>query len=114
MDPDSHDDLWKLLGKARQPTVSPFFSRNVLRAVRHQQNEGLLSVWSWLRRRWQIAAIAVVALCLGTAGVVQHGQRQQITLLAQQVFESPDYGVITELDELLAGEEDSVWLENVN
>ena len=32
-----NDALWCLLGKARQPEVSPFFSRNVLREIRQAQ-----------------------------------------------------------------------------
>ena len=34
---EEHDELWQLLGQARQPQVSPFFSRNVLRAIRKEE-----------------------------------------------------------------------------
>ena len=37
MNTEEHDDLWQLLGKARTPSVSPFFSRNVVRAAREDQ-----------------------------------------------------------------------------
>ena len=33
---EEHDELWQLLGKANQPQPSPFFSRNVLRAIREE------------------------------------------------------------------------------
>ena len=50
MNTEEHDDLWHLLGKAKVPEVSPFFSRNVLRALRETapENGGVLG---WLRDR---------------------------------------------------------------
>jgi hypothetical protein len=38
-------------------------------------------------------------------------QNEQMTLLAQKVSASPDYDVISHLDELLDSEENSVWLD---
>ena len=40
MNADDNDKLWELLGKTRQPAVSPFFARNVLRAVRQEEEDG--------------------------------------------------------------------------
>ena len=62
-DKDDNDKLWELLGKSRRPTVSPFFSRNILRAVRQETQEAspqrlksLLALGRSLRRwTWQIA-----------------------------------------------------------
>ena len=39
MNTEEHDDLWRLLGKAKAPAVSAFFSRNVLRAIREAAPE---------------------------------------------------------------------------
>lgn len=112
MNTEEHDELWDLLGKAKALEVSPFFSRNVLRAVRGeaQAKPGLLA---WLRRHWQLTAISTctLALAIGFAFVEQPSQPDPVMLLAQQVSVSPDYQVITHLDELLASEENSVWLE---
>lgn len=112
MNHDEHDELWELLGRAKQPAVSPFFSRNVLREIRAQRQESA-GVFAWLFRRWQVAAIGVCTLVVATAGVWHEaGQRQDITKLARELSTSPDYAVIGHLDELLAFEENSVWLDD--
>ena len=109
---DEHDDLWELLGKAKAPTVSPFFSRNVLRQIRAQPQEqsGALE---WLRRSWKLAAISAVSFVLLASALIYRSEQQSetVALLASQVSASPDYQVISHLDELLASEENSVWLE---
>jgi len=112
MNTDEHDDLWRLLGDAKSPAVSPFFSRNVLRAIREEQQEkpGLLTRLQW---RWTLLGANVCILLLAVAFAFHHPQRQPdtVALLAQQVSASPDYQVINHLDELLASEETSVWLD---
>ncbi len=64
MNHDDQDDLWKLLGQARPPRVSPFFSRNVLRAVREQQPEPRPNWLTTLRSHWRglFAATAVLTV----------------------------------------------------
>jgi cytochrome c-type biogenesis protein CcmH/NrfG len=137
---DEQDDLWELLGRAKAPHVSPFFSRNVLRAIRAEEQEKPLALW--FRWRWltlsasacgmvvaaiiafqhvaapQISSTAVVAQQsqpleqqLQTQEPAQASQPDQVAVLAQQVSASPDYQVINHLDELLASEETSVWLD---
>ena len=113
MNTEEHDDLWHLLAKAKAPAVSPFFSRNVLRAIR-EEGEEKVRVLAWLRRRWQLATVGTCALLIAgfalTPGTEQPDQT--IMLLAEKVSQSTDYQVISDLDELLASEESSVWLEN--
>ena len=112
MNTEDHDDLWHLLGKARMPAESPFFSRNVLRAIRKERREKT-GAFGWLRRRWQLAAVGICALVI--AGFVLTPRTEQpdqtTLLLAEKVSQSSDYQVISHLDELLASEESSVWLE---
>lgn len=114
MNDDEHDDLWCLLGKAKAPKVSPFFSRNVLRAVREQEKERA-GVLAWLRGRWRLATLAACASLLVSVGVwhQQSPQNDQMMRLAHQVSVSPDYQVIGHLDELLDTEENAVWLDTV-
>ncbi len=115
--PDEHDDLWKLLGKARPPTVSPFFSRNVVREVRGLQQEQS-GFFATLRRRWQLilatAAIGCVIVALPSQFIHDspNHQANPLAVIAQQISDSPDYYVINDLDDLLASEESSVWLDN--
>lgn len=113
-----NDELWKLLGRARPPTVSPFFARNVVREVRQfrQEQPGFFSM---LRRHWRLSAATaalagvVTALAFQVVGNDSH-QRQMDSLMAitQQVSDSPDFYVINDLDDLLASEEISVWLDS--
>ncbi len=112
MNQDENDDLWHLLGKARTPAVSPFFSRNVLREIRAERQEqpGLVT---WLLRRWRLGAVSACVLAVVGIGAWQQIERPPtIAELAQKVSASPDYAVINHLDELLASEETSVWLEH--
>jgi hypothetical protein len=114
MKTEEHDDLWELMGRAKSPTPSPFFSRNVLRAIREEAQEKPGFLW-WLRTHWQMAAASACAVALaGTFAVMQFSPKQQpdaAMLLVQQVSNSPDLQVISNLDELLDSERNSVWLE---
>ncbi len=109
---EEHDDLWELLGRAKTPAVSPFFSRNVLRAIREEQQEkpGFIL---WLRRHWKVTAVSSCALVVAASFAVKQETQQPdpVMVLAQQVSASPDYQVISNLDELLDSEHNSVWLE---
>jgi hypothetical protein len=111
MNTEEQDDLWDLLGRAKTPAVSPFFSRNVLRVLREQQEK--FGFFLWLRRRWPVTAIGMCALATVVSFTVIQQMRQPdpVVVLAQQVSVSPDYQVISNLDELLDSERNSVWLE---
>jgi hypothetical protein len=116
MNTEEHDDLWELLGKARQPAPSPFFSRNVLREVRGLQQERR-SLWAAFFFRWQplTATVCVAALIAGSwiasnRRQADEQQQQQLLVMAEKVYTSPDYGVIKDLDELLDSEKNSAWL----
>ena len=115
---EEQDDLWRLLGKVRRPAASPFFARNVLREVRalRQEQPGFIAA---LRRHWQLALASAAAGCIIAVAALQFldddltgGQTDSLSVIAQQVSDSPDYYVINDLDDLLASEESSVWLEN--
>jgi len=111
MNTEEHDELWHLLGKARKPGVSPFFARNVLREIRTQK-PAPGGIFSWASRNWRLALLTsslVVLLGIGIApSVFRKSSASQP--LAQQF--SPDYDAINHLDELLAYEENSTWLDN--
>jgi hypothetical protein len=114
MNDESHDDLWKLLGQAKKPSVSPFFSRNVLRTIREEPQER--GLWAWaqsLLRRAPVHSAALAALVsFGSFSLWQENQqRGQMAAMAHALSSSPDYAVISQLDELLAFEENSVWLD---
>ncbi len=116
--PDEQDDLWRLLGNARAPKVSPFFARNVVREVRalKQERPGILAA---LLRRWKLTLATAAAGCIAFAaafhfldGDLRERQVDSLAAIVEQVSDSPDYFVINDLDDLLASEESSVWLDN--
>jgi hypothetical protein len=119
MNVDEKDKLWDLLGKARQPGVSPFFARNVMRAVRQEpRRSSPLAFFRGVRRwAWQLAVAgtcAAAALVTVIPSAFVHHQRSTPTAAAlpSQIVANPDYEVIKHLDELVADEESSVWLDD--
>jgi hypothetical protein len=119
MKPDDNDKLWELLGKTRPPAVSPFFARNVLRAIRQEEAHPPLYLRltrSLRRRAWQSALAGTCAIALAavlpTLSVRHHHAPAVETGIASQIVANPDYEVITHLDELVADEESSLWLDD--
>lgn len=123
---DDNDKLWELLGKTRSPAVSPFFARNVLRAVRQEEDArpGRSSLRGFLRRlhrwTWQLAfagscAVALLITVRPTPVFRHHHTAQVESGVDRQIVANPDYETIKHLDELVADEESSLWLDdNVN
>ena len=111
MNTEEHDDLWELLGKAKETKASPFFSRNILRAIRESQPEKT-GVLAWLRTRWTLTAVSFGVLAVvAIVALDRSNQPDPLVTLADQVSSSPDYQVISHLDELLDSEHNNVWLE---
>ena len=114
MNTEEHDDLWELMGRAKAPAPSPFFSRNVLRVIREEAQEKP-GFFLWLRTHWQVAAAGTCAVALAATFAFMEftnpHQPDPALLLVQQVSNSPDLQVISNLDELLDSERNSVWLE---
>ena len=114
-DPELNDVLWRLLGKAKQPAVSPFFARNVLRAVREEQTSVRRSASLWLHWSWRVVLAGACATVIFSFVKLPHRaveKRETSGMLARQIVSSPDYEVITHLDELAANEENSLWLDD--
>ena len=115
MNPDEErDDLWELLGRAKTPVASPFFARNVLREIRKEKQTR--SPWNWLARQWRVATLGAVALVLlAVIPVLHNGGSREKTVpaleLARQTANSADYEVIARMDELLASEDITIWLD---
>ncbi len=103
--PEQDEALWRVLGKARRPQVSAFFARNVLREIRLRPQRGWVRWW----KPSLAATVALVAVTLTSSNLIRHSQQNA---LASQVSDERDYAVIAQLDELLASENNSVWLEN--
>jgi hypothetical protein len=105
MNHDEQDNLWELLGKARERKASPFFANKVMHAIRRQEEPKPESVtfWMWLRRRWIIPVAAgacgvMAALSLlqnpappPSATVVKAEKQDPLAEMVTVLSESDDY-----------------------
>lgn len=111
MDREDDKQLWDILGRVPEPTLSPFFARNVVRSVRQEATRfGRIREWfSWRRLA---AASAVVVLVIGMAVATHHPVSQTTATNdsdAVAKIDPRDYDVVADLDELIAWDENSVW-----
>src|SRR5882757_8104485 len=113
MDREDDKELWDVLGRVPEATLSPFFSRNVVRSVR-QEATRFNRIRSWFSWRRLAAASAVVIAVIGMAIGTHHPVSQTKTTNDPDVVakvDPQDYDVVADLDELIAWDENSVWEE---
>jgi hypothetical protein len=113
MDREDDKELWDVLGRVPEHTLSPFFSRNVVRSVR-QEATRFDRMRSWFSWRRLAAASAVLIVVVGMAIATHHPVSQtkaanDSDLVAK--IDPQDYDVVADLDELIAWDENSVWEE---
>lgn len=117
MNHEEHDDLWTLLGKARQPGPSAFFANKVMRAVREAHDAGgpQPGLVAWLRSKWYLpvaagACAAVLAiLAMRPAGTPKPAPgADPLEGIAIAAAATPE--IVPSLDALLASEDNSIWL----
>jgi hypothetical protein len=111
MDREDDKQLWDVLGRVPEPTLSPFFARNVVRSVRQELTRaGRMRSWfSWRRLA---AASAVVIVVIGMAVATHHPDSPTAATKDADVvakIDPQDYDVVADLDELIAWDENSVW-----
>ena len=111
MEPQDDKELWDVLGRLPEPTLSPFFARNVLREIR--QKPGYFErVWNWFSVRKIVGASALTAVVAALALVTHYpGPRTTSSTESDIVakVDPQDYDVVADLDELIAWDENSVW-----
>lgn len=123
-DDEQHDDLWRLLGKAKPVKGSPFFSRNVLRAIRAEAPAREVGFVEWLRTGWNglvavgaAAALVIVGLTTqssnpgGAGGSQMAAVESKESKAIDEVVNSEEFAVIANLDTLIAMDDNDVWLE---
>jgi hypothetical protein len=113
MDREDDKQLWDVLGRVPEPTLSPFFARNVVRSVR-QEGTRFDRMRNWFSWRRLAAASAVVIVVIGMTiathyPVSQTKAAKDPDLVAK--IDPQDYDVVADLDELIAWDENSVWEE---
>ena len=111
MEPQDDKELWNVLGRLPEPTLSPFFARNVLRKIR-QEPTYFQRVRNWFSVRKVVAASAVAAVVVAFSFVTHYpGPRTASSRDPDVVakIDPQDYEVVADLDELIAWDENSVW-----
>jgi hypothetical protein len=115
MNPDNErDDLWELLGRVRQHSPGPFFSRNVLRQIRAGRDQKRTPM-NWFVRQWRLATLGAIAATLTATFLIAPRPDDNRTVvpsveMAHATPDSADYELIAHLDELLAYENNALWL----
>ncbi len=111
---EEHDELWDLLGKAREPKIAPFFAANVLRTVRAEAAEPS-GLWAFLRAKWlmpvTVGACAALALFFATHQAVPTQDVTAKDPLAEMASAADNDESASALDALIAAEDHSIWLE---
>ena len=110
---ESQDDkeLWDVLGRLPEPTLSPFFARNVVRKIR-QKPTRFERARNWFSVRKVVGASAVAAVFVAVALVTHYpGPRATSSSDSDVVakVDPQDYDVVADLDALIAWDENSVW-----
>ena len=108
MERQDDNELWDILGRAPEPTLSPFFARNVLRKIRQEATRFERA------RNWLVTASAVAVVVVGMAIATHHPVSQRASANDSDVvakIDPQDYDVVADLDELIAWDENSVWDE---
>jgi hypothetical protein len=110
---EDDQELWDLLGQAAEPSVSPFFARNVLREIRQPDGWAGWHGWFTLRRLIPatgvaLALIAVAFLRMQTSVVPSSSFRPEQAV----VDRLQDHEVIADLDDLLASDDNNSWEDN--
>ncbi len=111
MKPQDDKELWDVLGRLPEPTLSPFFARNVLRKIR-QKPTHFERLRNWFSGRKVVGMSAVAAVFVALALVTHYpGPRTTSSSESDVVtkIDPQDYDVVADLDALIAWDENSVW-----
>jgi hypothetical protein len=121
MNQDEHDQLWELLGKAREPKASPFFASKVMRAIREPEPERV-TIWGWLRQKWIVPVTAVACAAVAaifflntstptlpnSSGSVSTARVDPLAEMVTVIAANDEFE--SSLSDLLATEDNAVWL----
>lgn len=114
--------LWDLLGALPPPSVSPYFSRRVLReTIRLEEERGPAT--RWLRRlalphpAWSGALAAALVGVASLSFAWQDSHRRHAAPVqkdGRDDLSARDVEVIADLDNLMADEENRIWTDESN
>ena len=103
---EEDEKLWDLLGRATEPTASPFFARNVMRKLREAQGEPSPSrSWylRWLVPAAGVAVVIIAGLALPTQIIKQQrsDSRSEVVALA----DGQDSELMADLEDLIGSDD---------
>ena len=106
MNREEDPQLWDLLGRSKGATPSPFFSRNVVRAVRAETPEkhGLMAWFNLRRLVPALSAVAVLAIAGFSVEMLHH--RHSSPNRGFTAAEVQDSEVAADLDLLASNDDD--------
>jgi hypothetical protein len=108
MEREDDPQLWDLLRHSRTPEPSPFFARNILRAVR-EQDSAPVRISSWFRLRHLIPSFSALAAIVIAAFTLHTLHRNQSVETGSNQIASTEVGeaeLATDLD-VLTGDDDA-------
>ena len=106
MNRDDDKELWDLLGRAAEQSVSPFFARNVTREIRKPSRWAGLSDWVKPQRLIPATGVAVALIAmvlLRTQTNIVPGPKSDLAKLA--IVEAQDNEVIADFEDLVASDD---------
>lgn len=105
MTPQDDPALWELLGKAPSRPVSPFFARDVIRAVRARE-----SLWEHVQNVFRVRKVVVLAsaaaIVVTVAAVSFRPMAKSVAVTASNAqVEEADDEMMLDLDDLVAADD---------
>jgi hypothetical protein len=111
MNDPERDELWRLLGRAKQDEPSHFFAAKVVASVRKLKEDRRMFWTNWLRFGLPGAVAGALAVFLTVFSVrLDHKTESKPIIVTQN--EQSDLELIADLDSALSSEESSVWLDS--
>ena len=117
MNREDDQELWDLLGQVSEPTISPFFARNVVRQVRGEGQAGWsakLRSWLQMRRLVPVSGVAVALLAVFLLRV-----QDPVVPLADPDLDAfsnidpQDYEIVSDLNDLAVSDDNILLDESV-
>jgi len=105
---DDDQELWDLLGQGAEPKISPFFARNILREIRKPSDWA--SVRGWLNFRRLVPAAGMAAALVAAVFLSMHTSVAPVAAPSSEKLanvDAQDYEVISDLDDLLASDDNN-------
>ncbi|MEO6054221.1 MAG: hypothetical protein ABIP97_09435 [Chthoniobacterales bacterium] len=107
---DNENRAWEMLEKGRQPNISPFFSRNVVREAR-KTKQGPTGLIGFYKLTWVRIGMPVAACLMLVIGVMTWKPMQYLSHSTTTMDTAVDFDTVTNLDLLVSNDEGNLWTD---